>query len=563
MGEFALLDALVLLVAAGAALARAADGTLAIPFVFAAVMQASAVLLHLRRLGGPKCANGDRWIFGIVLIGAIAAAVHRRTVDAFFICTTAFLVGRGLLLVCVGIAGRIESSLDRPGGLVRILFPVWLASVLVATVLLAIPLGTQSGVPDYRHNFWLHVSNCLFSAASAGSLVGTGVYGFAEDFSLFGQIVLMVETQLCGMAFAALGLAIVRPMLLRDVSLRAVWLTGVGLELAAIVILYGQWHSSDAGTMLSQIGWSAVHAISAMWNSGFTMKPSGLAEYLGQGRVFASITVLVIVGSLGIPVVLDLVAFRKPIEDQSGRPLKRLAGWDAGVAFVLLLGVATALFLCETPRLLSGRFFPTRPFEMGGQLVPMRDEPNHAERWRTAVFVSATLRSAGMQSIPMSTGAISWPSFGTVLGAMIIGGSAGGTGGGLRTSTITLMMICLLLGRSGWAMHPGGAGGRSQLLKRLVLFASGWLAMNVCAVLLLAAVTEGTWYEWSMESVAALSNVSISTGLSLHLTPAGRLTMIGLMMLGRWLPLAFWLQTSALIAASRVETDTKRAARRC
>ena len=542
---------LLTILAAAAALARNADGQLAIPQWLACLLQAPAIVCHLwHSLSSPsRRTSADTWIFLLALAGAVAAAIHNHSSDPFFICTTVYLVGRQLLMACTNLAARLERSLSEPLELTRILFRPWLASVFILTVLLSLPVATHSGVPDFRHNFWLHVSNCAFSAASAASLVGTSIYSFGEDFSLFGQVVLILETQLCGMAFAAIGLAIIRPVLLRNISLRTLWSTCLLAEIAGILLMCGRWHEADAATASAQLGWSAVHAISALWNSGFTMKAGGLAEYLVDGRIFASVTVLAILGSLGVPLILDLLLIRKPKDDPRPRigPLTHLAGWEAGITFLFLFGVAILLFSCETPRVLSEGFTPVRPFDMETHLVPMHDERSHGDRWRIAVFVSATLRSAGLQSIPVAAGAVSWPSFVTILLSMIVGGSAGGTAGGFRTSILTLLCLCLFFNRSTWGNRPDGESIRRRIAKTLGLFASLWLLMNALAVLLLAASSQGTWYEWSFESVAALNNVGLSTGLSLHLTPAGRLTMIGLMMIGRWVPMIFWLRIAATL----------------
>jgi trk system potassium uptake protein TrkH len=223
---------------------------------------------------------------------------------------------------------------------------------------------------------------------------------------------------------------------------------------------------------------------------------------------------------------------------------------EAAFAFVLLIAGAAGLWFCETPWRpeivwrLPDAWTPDRPVDFGTNQIPMRDDMSYGARWTRAVLVSTTLRSAGIQSIPVSHGALSWPSYGLLLTWMFLGGSAGGVAGGMRTSGLLLAGICLFTRRRRWSSQPGGTAARRTILRASLLFVPLWLAVNAAAIGLLAVTSEGTPYELILDGNAACNNVGLSTGLSLHLTVAGRMVMILTMTAGRFIPVWYWLTST-------------------
>lgn len=588
--------------AVATALARAADGRLAIPIWLAGLVQGGAIAwwIHsrcgwLRAFGlrerprplgpvsGPTGSHPqaafapappafvDRAVTALALAGGAGLAIRARNADVFLAAATAFLAGQ--LLVEWGAAWyrRTEENLDRPAAVCRAAARPWIAGVLVTTLLLSIPISTESGVPDYRHNFWLHVSSCAVTAVSAACLVGNSIYSFREDFTLFGQAVLLVTTQAAGLALSAIGLAMVRPFLNRTVSLRAVWGWACLLQMAGAAAMATAWRGVDAPTAADRAGWSIVYATDGIWNCGWTMRPNGLADYLGSPLVFTAVTTLSIIGSLGLPILMDLIGLggrgrppREPtespprhglrtaaFEEREGWPLKKLSGWEAAAAFALLVGAAILVFVLETPRFLPESLVPSRPVDFGSHQLPIRDEPQHGDRWRTAVFVSATIRSAGIQSVPLASGAVSWPTLGVLLSWMLIGGSAGGIAGGMRTTVIVMLAMLLLHPARSWHSGSRGASPRRIIVRALLSWGVIWPALSGLAVAALSMTAQGTLYEWLLEAIAATNGVGLSTGLTLHLTWAGRLVIIAAMTAGLWIPAFFWAWlTQRLVVAS-------------
>ncbi|MCG8408781.1 MAG: hypothetical protein MI923_26545 [Phycisphaerales bacterium] len=541
--------------AIGAALAREAGGSSVSSGLLEAVLQTPLILIWILQrcsgFGRRAVRNADRWLTAIVLTGGVGVSIYRGDVALFFLTATVFIAGSLLLESLERTYQRMDDLLDQPLALLSFFWKRWLALVLITTILLSIPLAVQSAVPDYTYNFWNHVLNSAFAAVGAACLVGSSIYSLGEDYTHFGLGVLVVTSQLAGLGFSAIGLSIIRPFLWNRIRLRTVLAVAMGLQLLAVAVLAALWHETDTPTIWQRCGWGFVYAGDAIWNTGLILRPNGLASYVSNHAVFVCITTLSIVGSLGIPVILDLVQGRSgadrenPGKQTAARdpsPLQLLPRFEAAGAFLLLLLGAILLFYFETPMALSAKYVPERPFDLGQQQVALRDDMDNGQRWSLAVFVSSTLRSAGLQSIPVSEGAVSWPSYGVLLIWMFIGGSAAGVSGGGRISSFVLLAICLFCGRQSWGTKSGDAALRRSIMRRVPMFILAWLAINILACFGLFLVSSGSSYERVFESSAAVNNVSLTTGLSIHLTPPGRLVMIFSMIAGRLIPVFFWLQ---------------------
>ncbi len=571
-------------VAAAALLARRADGVNLLPAWALCGLQIPAVAawLHWRcgwfglRAGGPY-SGVDRWLTVLTAAAALDLSLHRGRPEIGLAAMTLFAAG--LLLLDAGgrLYERLEAAVACPARVLRLLAGPWLGMILLATFLLSLPIATHSAVPDYRHNFWDHVLNSGYAAVSAACLVGTSIYGLGDDYSFFGQAVIVVVTHLAGLAAAAVGLATVRPFLLNAWRLRTVWMVGLGLEAVAVAVMISSWRPEDAAALSARLGWGVVHAGAALYNSGLIFRHDGLARYLGDSAVFTSITTLAVAGSLGLPVLLDLLLGHRgppaapPADPRNARtpplpspPWHSLPSAEAVTAFLLLLAAAALLWFLETPWptdypwSLPDHWVPQRPlyFEDGG--ASLRDDLPGTRRWTLAVFTSATLRSAGLQSVALAEGALSWPGFGTVLLGMFLGGGLGGTAGGLRTAALALPVLCLLRRRR-WAETPAGESVRRLLWRAVLLWWPAWAAVNAGSIWLLHAAGAVNGPDAVLEAVAAVNGVGLSTGLAIHLTWSGRLAMILLMLVGRLGPTAFWLAVSDRLLA-RSSPATARAA---
>lgn len=571
-------------------LARNADGSLLIPAYAAAALELAPFVAWCRwRCRAPAAhsthedaGRGERrWVILTALAGVALSLWARQPWLAIHACGAYALARMGLGWLA-DLYQRLDGAIDRPLALAQQLLVPWLGLFLCGGAVLAMPIATQSGIPDYRHNFTSHVVASYFDAVSACCLVGTLIYSLGEDHTRFGQVVVWALTTLSGMGFCAAGLAAMRPFMGRRLRLaHTLWLAGA-LQAAAAAIMSWRWHESDAAGPAARLWWGIVHAASAMWSSGLTMRTDGLAAYYRDPVVFTAITTLCVIGSLGLPATIELMLGPPRIAGEAGRhrlrsrrphpgaqpestepsqpaqeapPWRRLACWEAPLAVAFMCACVPLLYTFEHPDSPVSAWSPPRPFELEGQHV-LRELSN-ADRWRMGVLISTTLRSAGLQSIPLVEGTITWASYALFLVSMGLGGSAGSTAGGAYTTSILMIGVCLV-GRRAFGSLPGGTAIRVMLLRRTAGFVAAWIGFNALAALLLSLTSAATAYECVFDAAAAANGAGLSTGLVPHLTWAGRLTMIVVLIVGRWAPVWFWLDMSRrMLAAADGDLDRR------
>jgi trk system potassium uptake protein TrkH len=123
---------------------------------------------------------------------------------------------------------------------------------------------------------------------------------------------------------------------------------------------------------------------------------------------------------------------------------------------------------------------------------------------------------------------------------MVIGASPAGTGGGLKTTTFTVLLAVM------WSALRGQREVRfwGQLIPLERIWAAGanagfYLCMLVIGIYLFN-LAEGAPFEQSVfEVVSALGTVGLSTGITAGLGSLGKLILIMLMFTGRVGPLTF------------------------
>jgi trk system potassium uptake protein TrkH len=547
---------LALGVAVATMLARRADASSVLPLGIVLVSQFVPIFLCVARLrGDSRDARTSAGVGEIVVLAGVAVAclalVYRASAWSFALSGPVLYV---LGLEAGGYLGRlyqtVENLVDEPRQVLRIFLRPWAGLIVCGTVALALPIATRSGVPDYGHNFWLHVVTCGFTASSAAALVGNSIYSLSEDFTRFGQGITILIIELAGLGFAAVALCLVRPYLTRVCRLGTVYRCLFASQAVALVMLCAVWPRGDAANMADRVWTSLFYCVGAAFNAGFTLKPGGLAHVISTPLVFVGITTLAVLGSIGWPFVLDLLQWggNKGEKDRRGG----LAEFDIVAALVLLVGTAFLLLIFETPGSLPTNIVPTRPVDFGERIVSIRDQMPLGQRWSLAVFISATLRSSGLQSIPLSPGGISIPSYFLMLMMMLIGGSMAGTAGGLRTTTVTLPVMTLVR-RKIFGAGPEEVSRNIPML-RMLLFVPVWICGNVAAILALRGVADGTWYEIALEATAAWNGVGLSSGLSLHLTAVGRLVMMLTFVVGRLGPILYWLHVCQAPPAARTQS---------
>ena len=314
----------------------------------------------------------------------------------------------------------------------RVSFVAVLLLILVGALLLCAPWSHSN--PE-KPISWI---DGLFTCVSSVCVTGLTVRSTGNDFSLFGQFVILLLCQLGGLGILTITnfvmLQFGGALELREKRLLSETLGAEGnvnfawvlknvlrytlfLELGGALILFVRflWDMPWPAA-----AWHAIfHSVTAFCNAGFSLNDSNLIAYQRDWCVILTISFLVIAGGIGFPVVLDLVR-------QRGRSFsKRLEGLHLhsklmliGTILLIFLG-AGAFLLFEWNDSLKGKDWQAR------FLIPF--------------FQSVTCRTAGFNSIDQAE--LNGASLFFSIFLMLVGGGPCSTAGGMKVTVIMMLVL--------------------------------------------------------------------------------------------------------------------------
>ncbi len=486
----------------------------------------AGVLLHLWM---PPRDQAPPSILLTMLAGALAVAVpdHLPVPPVF---------PELLLLGLAGSALFVRTSRDELHGLdsfadyllvspARVLVVVFGVLCSAGTLLLLLPTASTS--PGA-----ISVIDAAFTAVSAICVTGLIVLDTPVDFTGLGQAILLVLIQVGGlgiMAFASLAVLTLGQRLgVREERLTAQLIGGDdarrNFDSALWVVLKVTFISEGLGAVLLSVLfwldgdsfgmglWRGVFtSISAFCNAGFALQSDSLVPYADQPLVLLVVSALIVVGGTGPVVVAGLVG------RQRLNLHMRLVVWSTAVLIV----VPALLFLA---------------FEWGGVFAGMSLIDKATNAW----FQSITLRTAGFNSVDF--GAIRPESWTLSVVCMFVGASPGSTGGGIKTTTISVILLSVLSTIRG--QTETRAFGR-RIGSRIIHEASAIAALGVMSVvgsLMAIQLTQSIPLDQALfEVVSALGTAGISMGATGALDDVGKIVIIGCMFAGRVGPLTLFI----------------------
>jgi len=299
-----------------------------------------------------------------------------------------------------------------------------------------IGVGTSLLMLPFAHNGTLSFIDAIFTATSAVCVTGLIVKDTPVDFTSFGHAIILSLIQIGGIGYmtAVTFMALMRRkkltyrdrLILKEslnypgVSgifrfLKIVFASIIAIEVVGAIILSMRfWADMPFGKAL----WFGLfHSVSAFNNAGFSLFSDNMMGFRGDFIINFTIPLLIIVGGLGYLVLLELYNYRKRSLTRISTHTK-LVLWTSGI--LILSGMVIILTLEWN-----------NPKSFGSM--------DTWEKFLAAWFASVNYRTAGFNSIDFSTFNDSDLFFGTIF--MIIGGSPGGTAGGVKTTVLALSVI--------------------------------------------------------------------------------------------------------------------------
>ena len=397
--------------------------------------------------------------------------------------------------------------------------------ILLGALLLMLPISSaEEQVTPFP--------DALFTSTSAVCVTGLVVRDTATYWSGFGQLVILILIQIGGMGVitVAAAVAIISGkkigLMQRDTMQESLSAPSVGgivrlttfvlrmilrIELIGAVLL--------ATVFIPLYGakgiWMAIfHSISAFCNAGFdlmgysgapfsSLTTLGDKPFIAEATVDTVIMLLIIIGGIGFLTWEDIAANKFHF-----RKYRMQSKVIIVVSAILIVFPAAFFFLTEFDELPAG------------------------ERVLASLFQSVTTRTAGFNSVDLTQ--MSDASQLLMIPLMLIGGSPGSTAGGLKTTTIAVLvasMISVFRKRDNAQLH--GRRIADETVKHAAVIFMIYLSLFFFGSLTICAVEKIDLLPCLFETASAVGTVGLSLGLTTTLGPVSRAVLILLMFFGR------------------------------
>jgi potassium uptake TrkH family protein len=417
----------------------------------------------------------------------------------------------------------------------RLVVGSFVALIAAGTMLLSLPVANDgSGT--------IGIDNALFMATSAATVTGLASLDVA-DFSLFGEVVIMLLMQVGGFGIMTIGSVLVimvwnrvglRQRMLAQAELGAVDLgelrrlllailriTLVVEGAVAVILFLRLWqHGYEDGPLSS--AYSAVfHSIAAFNNSGLSLYPDGLTRFVGDPIIVFAISAGFIVGGLGFPIIVELRR-RHRLRRQSARRPK----WSLHAKITLLTtaGLIALGVGCVTA------FEWANPATLG----PLDTFDKLLAGW----FQGVTPRTAGFNTVDI--GGMHEPTLVVTTILMFIGAGPASTSGGIKVTTFAVLAFAL------WSEIRGNpdvnAFGRRiapSVIRQGLTVVLLSIGLVITASLVLMGFDDLTLTPALFEVTSAFGTVGLSTGITPLLGESAQLVLVFVMLAGRVGPVTF------------------------
>ncbi len=423
----------------------------------------------------------------------------------------------------------------------RILTVGFFGVILAGAFLLWLPICNQEPIA---------FMDALFTSTSAVCVTGLVTIVPAAQFTVVGKVVLLILIQIGGLGVigcaTAFFLLLKKRITLRErvVMQESYSMDGLGGVVGMVrKVILGTFVVEGVGALLYAFqfvpeygllrgaAYAVFHAVSAFCNAGIDiLGADSLAGYAGNPLVNFTTMMLVVLSGIGFVVWYDVIGnvrriYKKEVPKKWWFTRLKLHSKLAIVTtLVLLLVGALAVFLMEY----------SNPDTLGG--MPLGDKV------MASMFQSVTTRTAGFYTI--SQGALHEETKLVSSILMFIGGSPGGTAGGVKTTTIAMLVLwCITLIRGG---KDAECFGRKITVSN---FRTGFAVVTLAFLILIGGTLAILMIEKDsvamtdvlFETSSAIGTVGLTADLTPQLKRASQVIIMFLMYVGRIGPMTLAL----------------------
>lgn len=414
--------------------------------------------------------------------------------------------------------------------------------ILIGTAMLMLPRATYDGIS---------IIDALFMSTSAICVTGLSTLDVAATFTPMGILFILILIQVGGLGVMTLtsffamffmgGSSLYNQVMVSDMisskslgSLFSTLLYILGftfiIEVGGAAIIFLDIHGTLDMSFREEVAFAIFHSVSAFCNAGFSTMTENLgAEILmsGHNLFYIAITALIVLGSIGFPILVNLYQTLKYYARQLFQ--RYILRRDRQSPLVHLYDINTRIVAVMTLLLLGGGAIAIGVLEWGGGFanMPIADKVVHS------VFNAACPRTAGFSSVAISSFSLQTTLILIVL--MIIGGGTQSTAGGIKVNVFAVVMLnlkAILYGRDKVTLfnrelsHDSIRRSNSTLVLYLLIVAIAIFTLTILE-------PEAPLRALVFEAISALSTVGSSLDLTPTLGSDSKLVIIALMFVGR------------------------------
>lgn len=526
--------------------------------LFSSALFLGGVMFPLTRKSFLDRFSGEKWLFlfsFLYIFALLATAVvslaskHPPGWSPFRAVITVSIVYSILCSARVFLSAFGSWALERlaPWAILPVSFAIVIA---FGTFMLMMPASTPQG--------GINLVDAAFTSTSATCVTGLIVRNTATEFTLFGQTIILLLIQVGGLgimtfaAFFALFLghsaglrestSLIRVVDSDFVSdLKKITGSIVGwtltIEAAGAFVLYIIWDSQPVGWNWQFKVWQSLfHSISAFCNAGFSLNPStadasagffsnpeNLEGFAHVPGIALTIGTLIVLGGIGF-MVLTAIGVHMLHRMRTGHRMR--------------MTVQIKLVLWITGILIAGGMILFLALEWNSTLEGM----SLSQKLANSYLGSVTPRTAGFNTVPTSmlAPAMLW----SFVVLMFVGASPGGTGGGVKTSTVGVlfMTVISLIKRKPSTEIWKHKIPSHDVYRTAAVFIMSALVFSLSAGMLMVTEQGSAsgfgLFDYIFESMSAFGTVGLSTGPTAYLTWMGKVIIILTMFAGRVGPAA-------------------------
>ncbi|MFJ7309888.1 TrkH family potassium uptake protein [Peribacillus frigoritolerans] len=401
----------------------------------------------------------------------------------------------------------------------------YVLAVSISTVLLSLPVALKPGVE-------FGFMDALFTAVSAVSVTGLTVVSLPEVYNEVGYFILMFVLQFGGIGIMTLGtffwLIVGKKIGLKERQLimtdqNQSNLSGlvklliqiiqifVVIEMIGALVLgiyFLNYFPNGKEAFLNGL----FLAVSATTNAGFDITGISMIPFKDDYFVQFITIILLTLGAIGFPVLIELKEFLSNKARTYKFHFSLFTKLTSVTFFSLIVGGTILIYLLEINGFFKGK--------------------NWHESFFYSLFMSSNTRSGGLATMNVSD--FSEPTLLLLSILMFIGASPSSVGGGIRTTTLAIMILFLwnfMRGRRSIKVfkreiHP------DDIRKATAVMIMGSL-LCIMAVFILSITENFTLMQIIFEVCSAFGSVGLSMGITPDLSNTGKIVIMIIMFIGR------------------------------